>query len=248
MLKGLIKEIAFRFGLQIQKYNIQNSQDLLLKKCIDFFQIDLIIDVGANIGQYAAGARKHGYSKHLFSFEPLTSAFDQLKAKSAKDKRWEAFNLGVGSSNGQLTINVSENLVSSSFLPVTAASTEAAPKSRFSSTQIVNVVRLDEFLISRLNGFENIYLKIDVQGFELEVLKGTTALLSKIKVIQLEMSFVPMYKDGPLFADVLSTLDKMGFEIYTIIPEFRNEASGRMLQADGIFIRKDCSPETLQKY
>jgi FkbM family methyltransferase len=237
-MKELIKEIICRFGFQIQKHNIQNSQDLLLNRCIIFFQIDLIIDAGANIGQYATGLRKHGYTKHLFSFEPLINAFDQLKTKSAKDNKWEVFNLGVGSSSGQLNINVSENLVSSSFLPVTEASTEAAPKSRFSSTQTVNVVRLDEFLIDRVSGFENIFLKIDVQGFELEVLKGAEALLSKVKVIQLEMSFVPMYKDGPLFADVLSTLDKLGFEIYTIIPEFRNETSGRMLQADGIFIRK----------
>lgn len=85
---------------------------------------------------------------------------------------------------------------------------------------------------------KNIYLKIDVQGFELEVLKGATAILSKVKVVQLEMSFVPMYKNGPLFGEILSFLDMIGFELYTIIPEFRNEISGRLLQADGIFVRK----------
>jgi FkbM family methyltransferase len=114
-MKEFIKEIAYRFGLQSQKYNIQNSQDILLKRCIDFFQIDLIVDAGANISQYATGVRKHGCVKQLFSFEPLISAFDKLRIKSVKDGKWEVFNLGVGSSGDQLTINVSENLVSSFF-------------------------------------------------------------------------------------------------------------------------------------
>jgi FkbM family methyltransferase len=156
---------------------------------------------------------------------------------ASNDSAWEVFNLGLGSSQQELTINVSENLASSSFLSVTALSTQAEPLSQFSGTQKVNVVRLDHFLKERINNFENVFLKIDVQGFELEVLKGAEGILKNVKAIQLEMSFVPLYVDGPLYSDILFWIERNGFEVYSIIPGFRNLESGQLLQADGIFTR-----------
>jgi|694.fasta_scaffold155897_2 FkbM family methyltransferase len=237
MIKEFIKSFCRSFGLELKQYNIQNSENLLLKRCTDYFQIDLIIDVGANVGQYATAMRSVGYSKQLISFEPLAKAFGRLATVASNDSAWEVFNLGLGSSQQELTINVSENLASSSFLSVTALSTQAEPLSQFSGTQKVNVVRLDHFLKERINNFENVFLKIDVQGFELEVLKGAEGILKNVKAIQLEMSFVPLYVDGPLYSDILFWIERNGFEVYSIIPGFRNLESGQLLQADGIFTR-----------
>jgi FkbM family methyltransferase len=238
MIKEFIKTAFRTFGLELKLYNIQNSENLLIKRCTDHYQIDLIVDVGANIGQYATSIRSVGYTKQLISFEPLSEAFDELKRVSTNDAAWEVFNLGLGSSEQEMTINVSENLASSSFLLVTPLSTQAEPLSEFNGTQKVHVVRLDNFLGQRVHEFRNIYLKIDVQGFELEVLKGAVGILDKVNAIQLEMSFVPLYNGGPLYTEIFSWMGRNEFEVYSIVPGFRNLESGQLLQADGIFVRK----------
>ena len=236
-IKGKVKKLVQRLGLNVNRYNVYNSPNALLKKCLDCYRIDLVIDVGANVGQYGIQLRDAGYQKRIISFEPLHGVFDKLTKTSVKYGNWEVFNYGVGAENQELVINISDNLASSSFLNVTHLSTEAAKGSQFKDTARTKIVRLDSFLPAHVKNHENIYLKIDVQGFETEVLKGIAAILSMIKVIQVEMSFVPLYEKGPLYDDIISWFTHRGFEIYTIIPGFRNPDSGRMLQADGIFIR-----------
>ena len=236
-LKDQAKKLAQRLGLNVNSYNFYNSPNALLKKCLDCYHIDLVIDVGANVGQYGIQLREAGYQNRIISFEPLHGMFDKLTQTSVRYGNWEVFNYGVGAADQELVINISENFASSSFLNVTHLSTEAAKGSRFKDTARSKVVRLDSFLPDHVKNHENIYLKIDVQGFETEVLKGIAAILSMIKVIQVEMSFVPLYEKGPLYDEIISWLTHRGFEIYTIIPGFRNPESGRMLQADGIFIR-----------
>lgn len=238
MIKEFIKNVFRIFGLELKQYNIQNSEYLLIKRCTDYYQIDLMVDVGANSGQYATSVRNAGYTKQLISFEPLSNAFSKLKKAATGDAAWEVFNLGLGSTKQELMINVSENLASSSFLSVTSLSTNAEPLSDFIGTEKVSVVRLDNFLMERVHSFTNIFLKIDVQGFELEVLKGAEGILKNVKAIQLEMSFVSLYKGGPLYSDILTWVRDNDFEVYSIIPGFRNLESGQLLQADGIFIKK----------
>jgi FkbM family methyltransferase len=236
MIKS-IKRVLRTYGIELTKFNPNNSNDALLLKCLNHFNIEFVIDVGANIGQYGNSIRQAGYKNHIISFEPISSVYKVLKSNIDSDKRWEAHNFGIGKGNEETIINVSKNLASSSILNVTEASTNAEPLSGFESKEIIQIISLDEFFENK--GIkDNIYLKIDVQGYELEVLKGCQKMISQISVIQIEMSFIELYNDGPLFKDILEKMEYFGFEIYSIIPDFRDPVTGRLLQADGIFVNK----------
>lgn len=236
--KDAIQNFFLLFGVEIRKVTFWHNSGALIIKCLQHYEIDTVIDVGSNVGQYGIALRKGGYRGKIVSFEPLRTAYQKLQENSAKYGNWDAFNYGVGANLGRLTINVSENLESSSFLKVTALSTAAAPESGFSANEEVEVVTLDQFFRDHPYNGRKLYLKLDVQGFELEVLKGAKSVLSHVAAIQIEMSFVRLYESGPLFTDILAYMDELGFEVYSILPDFRDPTSGRMLQADGIFIPK----------
>jgi FkbM family methyltransferase len=238
MLKEKFQKLFRLVGLEVNKYSFYNSEHALLKKCLDLFSINFVIDVGANAGQYGTKLREAGYNFHISSFEPLEKSFLELKIKAAKYKDWYVYNFAAGSKHEELMINVSENLVSSSLLGMTTFSKQAEPKSQYYTKQKIKVIPLEGFFHDKgING-KNIFLKMDVQGYELEVLKGYDSLLSKTSVVQLEMSFVPLYESGPLYDTIFSFFKERNFEVYTIIPGFRDPQTGRMLQADGIFINK----------
>jgi len=80
-------------------------------------------------------------------------------------------------------------------------------------------------------------MKIDVQGYELQVLEGASNILSKIKGMQIELSLVLLYENQLLFLDMLDYITNLGFEIYDILPVFKDRQSGKLLQFDGIFFR-----------
>ncbi len=233
-----IKRILRTFGIEVTRFRPELSNSALLKKCLDFYSTDLVIDVGANIGQYGVVLREAGYKNSIISFEPMEDAFYKLSLTTKRYWDWTPYHYGVGASNGELTINVSKNNASSSILNVTSLSTDAEPLTTTYKHEKIQIVSLDSFFNNKLNDYKSIYLKVDVQGYELEVLEGVKELLSHIRIVQLEMSFVPLYEGGPLFNEIISWMEKAGFEVYSILPDFRDMTSGRMLQADGIFVKK----------
>jgi FkbM family methyltransferase len=238
-----IKRMLRAVGVEVTRFQPETSSAALLKKCLDFFTIDLVIDVGANIGQYGVVLREAGYKNQIISFEPMQEAFDQLNLTAERyNKRynhWTVHHYGVGRTNEDQVINVSKNSASSSILNVTHLSTDAEPLTLTDRQEKIKIISLDSFFQNKLGEFKGIYLKIDVQGYELHVLEGARDLLRHIKVVQLEMSFVTLYDNGPLYKEIISWMEAAGFEIYSILPDFRDMRSGRMLQADGIFINKN---------
>jgi len=70
--------------------------------------VDLVIDVGANIGQYASGLRKRGYLGRIWSFEPIDTAFKQLQSAAKGDDRWMVTQTAVGAVRGEAILNVPE--------------------------------------------------------------------------------------------------------------------------------------------
>lgn len=115
---------------------------------------------------------------------------------------------------------------------------ESAPSCKCIGKQIVKVRRLDALDEPIIREAKRIYLKIDTQGFEKPVLLGARGIMDKIVGIQLEMSVVPLYDGQALFQELLTWLDDAGFEMWGVVPGFMNRTTGRMLQFDGIFYRK----------
>ena len=199
-------------------------------------QIDLVIDVGANKGQYAKGIRKAGYKGRIVSFEPVTETFGQLKAVSKNDNLWDIKKSGVGAAQGSATINISRNSVYSSFLDQTDMASAFSKKSAIVQTETVPVVALDDLDF----GFaQSIFLKIDTQGYEKEVLAGAQKLLRKCQGLQLELPVEHLYAGVWSFTEAVTYMDQAGFvpaQFQTVNPIHDDPASA--IEFDCIFRRK----------
>lgn len=199
--------------------------------------IDLVLDVGANYGPYALQLRHTGYEGRIVSFEPLGAAYSQLERESAEDPLWDCRRAALGSEEGTVTINVAGNSTSSSLLEMNDRHRTTAPESEYVSTEKVPVTRLDAIWDELAGPDDSVYLKLDVQGFELEALRGAEESLPKIRVVQAELSLVPLYEGAPLYRDLIDHMAERDFRLAGIEPVFADPSSGELLQADGIFVR-----------
>jgi len=204
-------------------------------RSVERFGIDLVLDVGANEGQYARELRAHGYRGRILSFEPLPDAFAILSAAAAADPLWDVRNAAVGAAPGTLPMHVSDNSVSSSLLPVTQASMDAAPESRSRRMVAVEVITLAETLSA--NAGARILLKIDTQGYEWPVLQGCGDALTHALMLDVEMSLQPMYEGQALFDQVDQHIMAQGYRRVGFDTGFWNRQTGELLQVDGIYAR-----------
>jgi FkbM family methyltransferase len=239
MLKKILKKLSRKLGLEVKRYNVNNSQVALMERLLEYHQIELIFDVGANCGQYASFLRDCGYEGKILSFEPLSSAYSQLLTLSKKDNLWEiAPRSALGNQEGEIIINISGNSQSSSVLSMLDSHVQAAPESAYCGYELVQLRRLDTLAKNYISeGTQSIFLKIDVQGFEKQVIEGSFQILPLVKWIQIEMSLVPLYDQQILFEDMIEFMKKIGYELFTVIPNFSDKETGRLLQMDGIFFK-----------
>ena len=212
MLKKIIKKLARSLGIDLKRYNIQTSEAAKMQRLLAYHNIDLVFDVGANVGQYAKSLRDLGYSGRIVSFEPLSSAYSQLKTASKKDLLWEiAPQTAIGNQEGEIIINIAGNSQSSSALPMLDAHVQSAPESAYSGSETVKLSRLDTLAKDYIKSeTKSIFLKIDVQGLEKQVLEGATAILPLVKGIKLELSLVPLYEGQVLFQEMIDIVEKLG--------------------------------------
>lgn len=204
-------------------------------------QVDAVLDVGANSGQYAAGLRKAGYKGRVVSFEPLAGPFCALQNRAENDPLWDCRRHALGDVDGTISINVAGNAgESSSVLPMLKSHQDVFPAANYVGTEEVPIRRLDGVVPEILRPADRIFLKIDVQGFEKQVLAGSKSTVADRCIgIQLELSFLPLYEGGMLIREALDLAYSSGFTLTGMLPCFTDIRNGRMLQADGIFFRED---------
>ena len=196
-----------------------------------------IIDVGANVGQFASETFAAGWQGGIVSFEPIKQNHEELtRAAAALNGRWTvAAPMALGAASGETEINVSENMVSSSLLPVGAASTDVLPSTRYLRTETIAVRRLDDVLEPALPG--PFVIKTDTQGFDLEVLKGSPETLKNTKVLMIEMILAPLYEGGCRFGDLFNFCEDAGFRCIALTEGFADYDRDEVLQVDGVFVR-----------
>lgn len=197
--------------------------------------IDTVIDVGANVGQYALLTRTAGFEGRIISCEPLSGAYAELRSRSDRDPSWTALNLAVGDAPGTTTINVSENSFSSSIRDMTSTHVDAAPGSAYVATEEVTVTTVAELVERHGVDPARTLLKVDTQGFEEEVLRGAGDLVGRFKAVQLELSFVELYAGQRLHDELVGDLAAAGYRIQQLDPGF-SDPDGRLLQVDGLFV------------
>ncbi len=237
MLKSIIRRAAKELGYEIPGRAQSFAAQKALMGLVQQEEIDLILDVGANVGQFVRGLRQAGYKERVVSFEPQASAHAQLKALAAYDSKWTIADCtALGAESGVITMHTSRNSVSSSILPMLTSHREAAPESDYVGTETVQIKRLDD--IFSVTPEDRVMLKIDVQGYEKPVLDGASRILASCRALVLEMSSIPLYEGQILARQLWELLDTAGFDIWSLEPGFRNPRSGRMLQMDGLFVRR----------
>lgn len=235
----ITKKIFQNFGILIRKYNPATSEELRRIKLLEHYHIDLVFDIGANKGQYALGIMDAGYKHKIVSFEPLSDAHQALQKTSKGFPNWTiAPRCAIGSRKEEIEINISANSVSSTLLPMLDSHLEGAPESKIIGKEKVHVYPLDEIGDQYITSEKNIFLKIDVQGFEQEVLKGAARFIEKAKGIEMEISLVALYEGQTwLLPDVLEFMRQKGFQLRSIIPAFTDHKTGNVLQCNGIFFK-----------
>lgn len=198
-----------------------------------YFDINLIIDVGANEGQFGKWVRGIGYTGRIVSIEPVSTAYNALQRSIAHDPKWTAMRLAIGREEGFLKIHVAENSVYSSALPRAQFLVESDDSSTYIRSEMVEQRTIDGILDSVSNIGDRILLKIDTQGFEREVLAGAVSSLPKLTGVLLELSFLALYEGEPLSKEMIETLGGYGFSLVSLQPLMY----GNLCQGDGMFFR-----------
>jgi FkbM family methyltransferase len=232
----LIQRFGQSFGLHLTR--VENTLPFKRHRFIRDLKITLVLDVGANVGTYAQALRSGGFAGRIASFEPIAEAFSLLREVMHRDRLWFGRHLALGDVVGNAWIHVSHNVVSSSLLKVTEASVDAYQSSATNTTEQISITRLDSVLPEFLASGDRIYLKLDVQGFERQVLLGAEQSFAHIEAIELELSLVELYEGQALLPEMFQLLDELGYEPAWLERGFKDASTGRLLQMDGIFIRR----------
>jgi FkbM family methyltransferase len=235
-----IKTLLRLLGYEAHRYSVQSSPGAQLAHLIRAAGIDRVLDVGANVGQYGRHLRAHGYQGRILSFEPLSAAHASLTRTARNDPLWSvASRMAIGAAKGEITIHIAGNMLSSSILDMLPEHERAAPGSGFVSSESAPVERLDEAAAGFVGSSCTTLLKMDTQGYEDRVLAGAQGILDQIRAIQTELSLSPLYEGQLLFDEMRARIEAQGFELAALLPGYVHAVTGRTLQVDGVFLRRE---------
>lgn len=208
-------------------------------------RVNCVLDVGANHGQYALELRRAGYGGEIISFEPVREAFEELCERSRRDAKWRVHPFALGARETTARIHVASATLYSSFLETNAYAEERVADSS-------RIVRSDEVPIRRLDMvFDEVtahvpdrrcFLKMDTQGFDLEVFRGLGDRVAEVHGLQSEISAIPIYEGAPQMLEMLASYGRHGFGLTGLFPIARDSRTSRVIEFDCVMVR---APETL---
>ena len=237
-IKRFIRSTIQGVGWDLHQLSPASNPHYQLLKALERFGVDLVFDIGGNIGQFAHHLRSVGFKGNIVSFEPLSAAHSALVTATKGDSRWQVHpRTAVGDRDGEIVINIAGNSVSSSVLPMLEAHATAEVSSAYVATEQAPLARLDTVSHPYLQDESRCFVKIDVQGFEWQVLDGAAETLNRTQGVLCELSLVPLYAGQHLWQEVMGRLEAQGFTLWAIQPGFTDPRDGRTLQVDGIFFR-----------
>ena len=245
MLKSVKKsvlKISRFFGYDIVPLREMKDHDFALHLGAVLAQqdIDCILDVGANVGQYYDFLRdKVLYEGPIVSFEPVSRNIDRLRERARCDSAWHIEAYALGAVQGSLPINVMVSDQFSSFLePDHSRVHDLGGLNAPCHVETVAVRTLDAVLpaLRERLGFERPYLKLDTQGFDMEVLEGGRDSLATVQALQTEASVIGIYKGMPTYRETIRYLGERGFDLSGLYPVGR-DSSLRLVEFDCVMIR-----------
>ena len=235
-LRRPVRKILQRWGYDVVRASRASAVDARMH-WIGKLGIDLIVDVGANKGQFVGWMRERGYAGRIISFEPQAEAFKACVTRWGDDPDWQGVHCALGETPGEIEMQLAANSVSSSILPMLQTHVTALPESLIVSSEKVMLARLDHEVEKRLADESRLFLKIDTQGFEMPVLRGAGALIDQVSLIEVELSLVPLYAGQALLTEVWNNIEAMGFTPIWVEQGFSDLREARLLQVDALFVR-----------
>lgn len=209
-----------------------------LRQFLRRLNVDCIIDVGANIGAYGSELRALGYRGLIISFEPDPECFRELTDRSAKDPMWLAFDTALGSAEGSGEFNIMEVRLFNSFRAPSTEETRTFENSNKVTRRItVPISTLDKQFpeLQRSYRFARPYLKMDTQGFDIEIFQGAKSVLDRFVAMQSEISVKRIYEGTLGWRDAIAVYEAEGFELaalYDVNPQFPE-----LVELDCYFLR-----------
>lgn len=200
--------------------------------------VNCVLDVGANRGQYARSLRRVGYTGRIVSFEPLDEFVELLEAEACDDPDWLVYDCALGAENTEAEINVSGGTMSS-LLESSAFGKRWSQKLREMTPETIQIRRLDAVFDEATAGLDDprVYLKMDTQGYDLQTFRGAGERIDKVLGMQSELSCVPIYEGMPRLPEQLTEYEAAGFEVAGMFQVSRHSATLRIIEFDVMMVR-----------
>jgi len=244
-MKDSLKDFVYRgisnigAALTPRAYSANLALASHLRELFAELQITCVFDVGANEGQYRNFLRRRcGYTGEILSFEPARQTFAVLQNKAARDPQWKVFNYALGAADSASVLNVMQDTKLSSFLePQASGYHDLDVGNAVDHRETVVVRRLDGLMqeMSSKHDLSRVYLKIDTQGHDLEVMKGLGKEAERVAALQSEISVRPIYRGMPNYLESIQTLKALGFELTGLFPVNHDELF-RVLEFDSVAV------------
>lgn len=233
-MKNILRKIIQRTGFDFHRYRPVPDRS----KFWQSLNIKTILDIGANVGQFAREAREKLPEAQIYSFEPLKQCFEALEKGFEKEPKFKAFNYALGDKERELEMHKSSYTPSSSILQMSDVHKDLFPHTKEHTQEKIFVKKLDD-IAKELNLQKELLIKVDVQGFEDKVIAGGENIFKIAKVILIETSFVELYKNQPSFDDIYQKLKSLGFKYHGSMQEKVDKHSGKIISEDSLFIRSN---------
>ena len=226
------------FNLRISSYQKDNLSEIVIGNILSYFKVDMVLDVGANKGQFAEMIINNNYSKKIISVEPVQSAHLILINKSKRYSFWTVCPImAIGNDNS--IIKFYETLNSQ------CSSKKKPIKNKLDDYHIINTFNVkqttlkDFYKDNILEDYNSICLKIDTQGNELEILKSGKNILNKFRLIIIEISFDIDYEGQNSFMEIINYLLDNNFFIWSVQKVYEDISIGKTSYLDLIFTNKN---------
>lgn len=204
-------------------------------------RINCVLDVGANVGQFARTLRRGGYQGRIASFEPLEEFATKLRRRAEKDPDWQVHEYALGDEETKAEINATPGASLSSLLPASEFGKEWSHKLEASVKREISIRRLDAVLDEVLSGIEEprVYLKLDTQGYDLLAFRGAGERARELLAMQSEVSCLPIYEGMPQLEEQLGEYRAAGFDIAGLFPVSMHRPTLRVLEFDALLVRQE---------
>ncbi|MFT5421864.1 MAG: FkbM family methyltransferase [Candidatus Endobugula sp.] len=240
MSLNLHKKISAALKFKLIKNKKHPTANTHLINLINHYNIDLVLDVGANNGGFGTALRTEGYKGDIHSFEPVSKTHHELTKITAQDAKWQVHKLALGETCSEQSINVTESSDLASFLDASEFGKHVYKQNlTVAHQEIVTVSTVDEFLANEIDDLKErkIFLKMDTQGYDTYVIKGASASMNLICCVLSEISFFPLYEGMPHYLESLNTYENLGLAVTGLYPISRKKDLS-VIEMDCMLINK----------